>query len=263
MAISFRFGGRKVHIRSPLSVKDWNFVPSGIGGTNTLSQAWLAAFGRDSQNIDTTTVDGQLTAYTTCPPVSTIISKKAQAFNRAEFTYSNDSGAERSQGYAGFIQKLLSNPNPFQSYQAFMTTAYTMNQLFGKTYFYAVKPMGMGFESIQELYVIPNDNVEVKDVSADRFKKPLTYSIQFQDKCYTIPAEFIYIWDDVNVDFISEITYMGGQSRLYPLSHVVTANASAYNANNTLLTNYGAIGIISSAKEVQGSTTPMTSDERA
>jgi HK97 family phage portal protein len=262
MAVSIKIGSKEYFIRSPLGKKEWNFIPSGIGGTNRLSDAWLAAYGKESQDIDTTTTDGQMTAYTSCPPVSTIISKKAQAMNRCDFVYANESGTQRNLGQASFITQLLKNPNPLQSFDAFMTMAYTMNQLFGRAYFFAVKPVGMGFDSVQELYVIPNTEIEVHDTTDGHFKVPISYDVQFGDHAYTIPADSIYYWDDFNVDFTMDIQYTKGMSRLYPLGHVVTANASAYNANNTLLTNYGAIGIISSGKEIQGSSAPMTSEER-
>ena len=237
------------------------FTPS-ARNTAKLIQ-WL----KDETNqIDTKTVDGQVKAYLSCPPVSTIISKKSQAFSRGDFWFGNADGKQRT-AEGQRIWELLNNPNEFQNRRQFMTMAYTMNQLFGKCYIYG---QGVSFGSkyplltADKLYVIPNPNIEPIDqnISKDKFGIVKEYRVEFNDSAYRIPENEIFIWNDETVSMSLEDMYATGQSRLYPLSNPVTANAAAYNANNALLTNYGAMGVLMGGTDAAGSVPFLPNEQK-
>jgi len=104
--------------RAATAFKTQTFTPSSRDYSKVLQ--WLKD---DTNQIETTTEEGQVKAYLQCPPVSTIISKKAQAFVRGDFYV----GEEEKRKDNDKLYQLLSNPNPFQNFQQFATLAYTMN----------------------------------------------------------------------------------------------------------------------------------------
>jgi hypothetical protein len=104
--------------------------------------------------------------------------------------------------------------------------------------------------------------------AGDDSKNYPSIEVTFNGKTYTVPPEYIFIWNDITVQVKSSQIYSEadvygtGESRLYPLSDPVSCLMAAYSANNALLSNYGAMGLITNEKTTMQSSVPMLPSEK-
>jgi len=138
-----------------------------------------------------------------------------------------------------------------------------MNQIYGVTYIYANKPFGYGMMDAKELYILPNNQLEIRYRNTGSFpqREVAQYILKTETKNFALDPAFVYCWNDEYVGLGSVDLYAQGQSRLYSLANVISANTAAYHANNKLLVNYGALGIISSDKQIQGGSINLQPNE--
>ena len=97
------------------------------GGNN--SDFWLYGEGGSERKFSFSGMNSAVKAYSA--PVSSIITRKAQAHINGRTWILNSAGKEASSPQAKILRKLLQRPNPLQSWKQFEAQGYIYEQLFG------------------------------------------------------------------------------------------------------------------------------------
>jgi HK97 family phage portal protein len=214
---------------------------------------------RVAQNIDTTTKDGQLNAYSFCPPLSTIITKKVQACNNGIYQVSNRKG-----DIVDIDIPLMIKPNPLQTWQQFQTQALTALQVFGETFIYKLKASQYS-KNIAALWVVPNTGMTVN--TTGKLFNQTSLSEIITGYTYKVNGEVIQEFtvdeiEHVKDVLLSPVDSIHGYSRLSTILDPVQNVIAAYEARNVLITKKGAIGILSNGSKDGFGGVPLTAGER-
>lgn len=217
--------------------------------------------------VNTETVEGQRKAYLYCDAVATVINRKATAAVNGKWYVADLSGKEIQGGKAADILKLLEKPNPVQDWIQFFSFAKVMNQIFGRAYIYVLTPVGMR-NSVEGMYVIPNWYVTEVNNPVQGWENigqyVTKYLVTMGGFNVNIDAADMMVWNDFNFDFSNE-TYdpWRGGSRLVGLRDPIQTLIASYEARNVLLTNTGAIGVLSNdSKDNISGYMPIKDDDK-
>jgi hypothetical protein len=215
---------------------------------------------------ETQTINGQLLAYNFCPIVTSVISKRNDAFRNGRWSIEDAKGVEKKN--SGFA-RLFERPNPMQSWRAFISQAYTFHDIFGRCYILPVVPAGFdNLKSSGAMWVIPNwlviPNYTRKIYGQTRADQIIS-GYRINGISETIPVNKMIVWDDTPVRVMEGQEYqVEAQSRLYPLGDQITNFQTAYASRKTLLEKRGALGAWVNNNPIDvGSRNPQTPKERA
>lgn len=227
----------------------------------TMTPDIVGSFATGSR-VDCKNVKGQMNAYVNCPPVATLIGAKATAANNAVWWFGKEDGTETLNGSTKLLKDLFERPNEYQDWDRFFSLAYMMNQLFGKAYIYVIQPVGLARRYATSMLVIPN--TYVTPIYYGNQTGVYYYNVVMGGQSFKIDPEDMMVWNDFTFDISQTMNYMDGQSRLFSLSDPVNNIIAAYEANNTLLTNFGMMGIVSPdpANNIEGLVVPMEDDKK-
>jgi hypothetical protein len=227
------------------------------------------SFGLTGFSQDTRTVPGQITAYTKCPPVSTIINKKATAFRNGKWWILDRDGKEAKGAEIEKIRALLSRPNPLQTWNQFMIQAKVYEQACGEVFIIALFPVGFSKSSTATLWVVPNGIFKVK--YSGKFYNQIQlsdiiteYYIEANGQKTPIDAERVIHIKDIGVAMNNDPgEHLNGQSRLVAQQEPVSNLLAAYEARNVLITRRGPNGILTNnGKDVAGAI-PLKEEDKA
>ena len=228
----------------------------------------------NSVNIDLRSFKGLYSAYRTCRPVASVINRLAEAamvgqWRVIDVQTKDDLSTEHE--YAALI-KLLVNPNPLQTCQAFISQMDIYKHVFGKCYIYANVPTRSG--SVREavsLWVIKPDDIEpiysTKLFNATRKKDiiesyKINYTIGKTSKTISnINPDHVLIITDTPEELYTEDA-ITGISRLCSLENDIRIVMQAQNTIIETNIDRGALGIISNDKRDAIGFTPYTDEER-
>ncbi len=198
-----------------------------------------------------------------CPPLSTIINRKATAFinGRAELldlktgNYATDDK----------LMKLLKKPNPIQTDRQFRSQVYSFIQLYGYCPVMMSRPYGFkDAEDITSLWIIPPNFVNITTNS--KYMKAKTHmdmidSINFvyDGETTELDKRNMYIFTDLSTNFDNLAI---PDSRLISLKYPMNNIIKNFEARGTIAEKRGAIGILSNSRHDNISTLPMTTQEK-
>lgn len=192
-----------------------------------------------------------LAAYNHCPPVKSIIGKRAKAFNSGTSEVIRKSTKKKATGsYAQIVRRLIGeSPNALQTGEQWKSQLNTYVDIFGYCPILRVRPEGMPDE-ISALWNIPpwlfdldytyklwNQNT-VEGIYKD-------YFIFWNGERTRIKKEDVFFIFDDGIGTESDTNLTIPDSRLKGHDAVVSNIIAAYKSRNTLITKRGAIGILS------------------
>jgi len=198
-----------------------------------------------------------------CPPLSTIINRKATAFinGRAEILDVKTKNYVTDEK----LQKLLHKPNPIQTDRQFRAQVYTYIQLYGYCPVMMKYPAGMRSpEYLQSLYVIPPNYVNITTNNKYTGAKTHMDMIDKIDFVYggettELDKRNIYIFTDISTNFDNLAI---PDSRLISLKYPMNNIIKNFEARGTIAEKRGAIGILSNSRHDNISTLPMSDSEK-
>lgn len=203
-------------------------------------------------------------AYTKCPPVTSIINKKAQAFINGLSTIENTQGSTANSSEAKKLRTLLKNPNPLQTWKQFEAQGYIYQQLFGFTILLPIKPFGFSNIDATALWNIPPYMVDIKETKELFYQNPKGIISQiiltYKGVKSIIDIENIAIIEDFTPSFNSLVI---PDSRIKSLQMPINNIIGAYESRNVLINYRGALGILSPEVDPMGTMALNTADKEA
>lgn len=205
-----------------------------------------------------------LKAYQKCPPLTSIINKKTEAYINGKTwivnTQGKAKGKEASGEIANKLRALLARPNPLQSWKQFEAQQKIYVQLFGfcmvlplgvpvgypkyeATSLWNIPPFMLDIEETEKLFFQSNENSIIKKIVL-KYKNTIT----------TLNASDVYIFKDITPSFESLII---PESRVCALEMPINNIIGAYESRNVLINYRGALGIISPDGQTAGTSLPL------
>jgi phage portal protein BeeE len=209
----------------------------------------------------------QSNCYDSCPPLQSIINKKAQAITRGKLIPIDDKGTLKVSAGFNEAMKVLNNPNKYQTKDQFLRTIETFINVYGNCYVYKVIPIG--FSKIIGLIIIPNNCVTVtlnkpSNVLSNNAELVRTYSISIYGMNFLLSGEntkLIYEIQDVTCNLTNNHEFEA-KSRIDALRQPIVNIVGSLESRNTLITRRGAEVILSpSGNDVAGTQITLNNKE--
>ena len=194
--------------------------------------------------------------YRKCPPLSSIIGRKTNAFTNGEVRIVDRDTGEEAKNMGSWYE-LLENPNPLQTQTQFESQLYTYLHIYGYAIVMKTKPYGYekDLASISGLWVLPNDNLNITwnenpyylTTKQNRIKK---IEFNINGRLYPIRKEDVYMFTHLNACYTGNINLPDSPlcGLEYPISNIILS----YEASGSLIKNNGAMGILSNKGEIPG-----------
>lgn len=199
-----------------------------------------------------------LRAYNECPPLKSIVSKRAKAFNVAHIDVINTNTDKPAKGpQADAFRQILKRPNPLQTQKQFFAQHNTYLDIFGYCPVFIIRPFGMPSE-VTAIWNIPPwlFNVQFtgqwlqQNTVEGIFKG---YTMQWSTGNVFLPTENLKLIFDDGFGTDMDINLCIPDSRLRSLEYPVSNIIAALKGTNTLIVNKGPSGILSNqAKDSVG-----------
>jgi hypothetical protein len=209
-----------------------------------------------------------LVAYNNCPPLKSIIGKRAKAFNSGKKDVKRRSTDKTATGStAKMIRERLTKPNVLQTGRQWHSQLNHYIDIFGYCPVLKVRPAGMPGE-ISAMWNIPpwlfdidyTDKLWRQNVVDQIYK---SYWILWNGERIEINAkDLFFIFDDgIGTECDTNLTIP--DSRMIGLGLPISNVVAAYKARNTLITKRGAIGILSNeTKDGDSGSVPISPKDR-
>lgn len=206
-----------------------------------------------------------VTAYTTCPPVSAIINRKAQTLINGKVWVLNSKNKEAQGIEASKIRKLLKRPNPIQSPKQFEAQMYIYLLCFGFAIILPVKPFGFTDPlDTTSMWNIPASWIDFK-ATEERFNRTGAETLQeivinFNGKRIAFKLNELIIVKDYTPSF-NTVTFPGSRllAQAWPINNIL----GALESSGTIIHNRGPMGILSSDPgKGQYAPLPLTKDQK-
>lgn len=209
-------------------------------------------------------------AYKSCPPLTAVINRKAQAFVNGKTWIVNNTGKEKGKEAAGpladKLRKLMQKPNPIQSWKQFEAQNYIYQQIFGFCIVLPIKPVGFSNQEATALWNIPGWMVEITEKPNVNYGTAKSWK-DFIDKIdivcngYATPLNL----DDVFIfcDFTPSLnSFSIPESRIRALSQNISNIIGALESRGVLIDKRGPSYVISSAQSDSSGNIPLTEPEK-
>jgi hypothetical protein len=201
-----------------------------------------------------------LKAFKKCPPLFSIILKKAQAYANGKTWILNKKGKakekESTSPIAVKIRSLLAKPNPLQSQKEFETQLYSYCQLYGFSIVLPIIPVGYEKYEATKLWNLPLHLLDIEETRkswllAESNKDVIKYIVlDFGEQKVNIPVEMVWIFKDFAPSFDSSVFPSG---RVASHQSIINNIIGCYETRGRIIDDRGAQGIISSdAKDSTG-----------
>jgi hypothetical protein len=239
-------------------------MPSGWANEYELSDAVLnpsgyrggiSSFGMSGILYNLNNETNHLRAYNECPPLKSIVAKRAKAFNVGKIDVYNKNNGKPAQNSdeAKAFRSVLKTPNPLQTQSQFFAQLNTYTDVFGYCPVFIVRPYGMNSE-VSAIWNIPpwlfdveyTGNWLMQDDLAGIFKN---FKMSIQSGSIPLPtANLKLIFDDgfgTDMDISLCIPDSRLRSQELPVSNII----AALKSRNTLITRRGPMGILSNGSK--------------
>mgnify|MGYP003599532728 CR=1 FL=1 len=216
--------------------------------------------------FSTETAEGAVKSYRECPPLTTILTRKALAFNNGiwQLKEKKKDGRIIEQPTHPLI-KLFNQPNPILTGKQFRAQVETIAQLNGVCCVlnHKVEPIGFKSDVQTQHWILPpqfltitwNKNYFVSSI-ADMIDK---VEFGLDGNKQPIPKEAIYFFTDITTGL--EGTPLP-QSRLHSQQYVINNIIQLHKQMNFVIENRGAQGILSNTgKDALGAVAPLDDEE--
>jgi len=217
-----------------------------------------------TDNIDTSTTQGQYLSYIANPFISTIIDEKTNAFvNGKVFVEKN--GVEFTSPDVKMILDLLNKPNGYQSNVEFLKNIYRNCQIFGGAY---ILPIDLGLSSVKGFSCLLNSCLDIEfdfksypfSITKTNFIKRITYTNPYDGHYYDLTE---YKDKLIIVKLNEDETKIGQpQSKLVQLNDQINTLNVACDATLNLLRNHGALMMITNRSKDMSGMIPMKPSEK-
>ena len=166
------------------------------------------------------------------------------------------------------IVKILRKPNYFQTQKELWRQTEIFRSVFGNEYFFFLTPIGLS-KNYKGLFTLPPQYVTIEYPTNStpfflntEMPEGVKYLYDWSGRQVPLNENSILHLNDNNIDQKPD-TYLSGMSKLDSLRPNISNIRASYEARNVILTNRGAIGILSNnAKDAIGSTMPMSPKEK-
>jgi hypothetical protein len=233
---------------------------------NKARQSALTVLGGHEYHIKLCNEYDFLNAYNMCPPLKSILGKRAKMFNTGKYEIVNKNTGKPARGQEGRdILNLLTKPNVLQTGKQFKSQQYHYIDIFGYCPVLKMKPVGMSV--VTQMWNIP----------PWLFDLDYTRKWLMQNKREGIYKSFWLTWEGFRMELKAEDLFfvfddgIGTQddtdltipdSRLVGMDYMISNIAAAYKTRNTLITKRGAIGILSNEGSDKAGLVPLREGEK-
>jgi hypothetical protein len=213
---------------------------------------------------ETQTISGQAAAYSLCPIVTSIVTKRGDNLRNGRWCFEDDKGNEVTKG-SNPLFSLLKRPNPLQDWGQFITQAYAFRDIFGVCYILPLVPVGGDKTFAKSLYIIPNWLIEPRYTGKTYLQSEIEGIIseyRITGFAKTVKPSELITWYDNCINASQSVNGIF-QSRLYPLGDQISNFNAAYSGRRNLIEKGGALGmwVNDNAKDA-GGRNPITPKEK-
>lgn len=188
-------------------------------------------------------------AYLKCPPLSSIINRKAQAHINGKTWVMDSNGKESGSAQAKKIRKLLAKPNPLQSWKQFEAQQKIYMQLFGFCIVLPIIPAGFekyGPIEASSIWNIPPYMVDITETSKLFYQTDMSGIVQHIHLNYKgvqtdLPLTNLGVFKDFVPSFNTLIL---PESRVCLLEKSINNIIAALESENEIISYAGSQGII-------------------
>lgn len=199
--------------------------------------------------------------YYKCPIIPIVINKEIQAFANYKLKLYNAKGDIISE-HASL--KLFNSPNQFQTGSQYLSFVLANTLVYGFCFALRVEPFK---GKITRLFPLPSQFVNVVfkpsytyiDATAENYKDLIDrVEFTYNGMTTTLNLDDLYLYTDNTVS-LNSIVFP--ESRIMPLRQIASNLAVNYEARGVLMSNYGALGILSNDGKDEYGTKPL--DQKA
>jgi hypothetical protein len=210
---------------------------------------WEDAF-KNEHVFSYTGHNSSLKAYQQCPPLASVINKRASAYITGKTWVMNTRGKEATTNEATKLKKLMARPNPLQTWKQFEAQQRIYMDVFGWCALLPIIPAGFekyGPMEATSMWNIPPFMLEIKDSGKLFYQTTRTQifasiTLKYKDTKTVIDPEKIYFFKDFIPSMDNPI--LPG-SRIQKVAMPINNIISALEARNSLIVARGALGIFS------------------
>lgn len=249
-------------------------MPPGYSNEIALSDAVLnpstyrgGLIGSVSSLFSLNTEINHLRAYNECPPLKSIVSKRAKCFNVAQIDVINTNTDKSATGpQASQFRAILKRPNPLQTQRQFLAQQNTYLDIFGYCPVFIIRPFGLPAD-VSMIWNIPPwlFNVQFtgqwlqQNTVEGIFKG---YTMMWSTGNVFLPSENLKLIFDDGFGTDMDINLCIPDSRLRSLEYPVANIIAALKGTNTLIVNKGPTGILSNQAKDSVGHIPMPDGEK-
>lgn len=191
----------------------------------------------------------QSSCYDNCPPLQSVINKKAQAVTKGKIiSVDKEDKIIKSVAFDNAM-KVLNNPNKYQTRNQLIRTIETFMQVYGAAYVFKIESVGFGLTG---LIVIPNNCLTItynkpSDILSNNQNLVQSYSINLFGRTYLLQGDnvnLIYEIQDVSINVTNGKEYTP-KSRVDVLRKPIENIIGSLESRNVIIKKRGSEGILS------------------
>lgn len=208
-----------------------------------------------------------LRAYNECPPLKSIVAKRAKAFNVGKIDVVNtNTGKPATGGEAAAYRKIIKRPNPLQTQKQFFAQHNTYIDIFGYCPVFIVRPFGVN-DAVSAIWNIPPWLFNIQFTGSWLQQNHVDgifagYTMSWSTGLVTLLKENLKLIFDDGFGTDMDINLCIPDSRLrsqeYPISNIV----AALKGTNSLIVNKGPTGILSNGAKDNIGNIPLPEGEK-
>jgi len=200
-----------------------------------------------------------LRAYQECPPLKSIVAKRAKAFNVGTFdVWNKNTNKPATGGQAAAYRQILAKPNALQNRRQFLAQQNTYLDIFGYCPVFIVRPYGVN-DAVTAIWNIPPWLFNI--TFTGNWLQQTTvggiisgYTLQWSTGNVTLPTDNLKLLFDDGFGTDMDINLCIPDSRLRSLEYPVSNIIAALQGTNSLIVNKGPTGILANdGKDAVGS----------
>lgn len=222
----------------------------------------------DFNNVTTwSSVTDQNTAYylENCPPLATIINRKAMAFINGNVEVLDLNTDNYVKGKHKQWEDFLKKPNPIQTEKQYMAQLYSYIQAYGYCPVLIKQPAGFkDFSRISAMWILPPQYCKItlkpNYLNTNSIREQIDQIIfTYCGESTVINPNDVYIFKDTGTNLMN---LLYPDSKLFALKYPINNIIKNYEARGTIAEKRGAIGILSNSRSDNISTLPMREEEK-
>ena len=222
----------------------------------------------DFNNVTTwSSVTDQNTAYylENCPPLATIINRKAMAFINGKVEVLDANTDNYVQGKHKQWEDLLKKPNAIQTEKQYMAQLYSYIQAYGYCPVLIKQPAGFkDYSRISSMWILPPQYCKItlkpNYLNTNSIREQIDQIVfTYCGESTIINPKDVYIFKDTGTNLLN---LLYPDSKLFALKYPINNIIKNYEARGTIAEKRGAIGILSNTRSDAISTLPMREEEK-